>query len=124
MAILETRKKTLAEAFGTDGCINSTSWMAATLQDINGVFRIYPDDIIFLYNGDYCIEKDETPTKVIIREYNGVSADITVNGELIGTTNTFIEIEPGDYNGIVSKDGYTSQEIAFIVKKGKTNEYK
>jgi hypothetical protein len=124
MTILETRKKTLVEAFGKNGCIDDTSWMAATLQDINGVFRIYPDDMVFMYNGDYCIEDEETPTKVIVREYNGVSANITVDDKIIGKTNTFIEIEPGDYTGTVSKDGYISQEIAFVVTKGKTNEYK
>lgn len=126
MVLYESRKNALAEAFGQNGCIVDKSWMTATLQDLMGEFKLYTDDISFLYNERaFCAkEAPATKTKVIIREYNGISANITVNGAIIGKTNTFIEIAAGDYTGTISKQGYVSQDIAFIVKSGETNEYK
>ena len=126
MVLYESRKNILADAFGQNGCIVDKSWMIATLQDLNGEFKLYADDIPFLYNDrTFCAkEAPATKTKVIIREYNGLSANVTVNGAIIGQTNTFIEIAAGDYTGTVSKPGYISQDIAFIVKDGETSEYK
>jgi hypothetical protein len=126
MVLYESRKNTLAETFGQNGCIVDKSWMTATLQDLNGEFKLYADDISFLFNDrTFCAkEAPATKTKVIIREYNGLSADVTVNSAIIGKTNTFIEIAAGDYTGTVSKQGYVSQDIAFVVKNGETNEYK
>lgn len=127
MAIYESRKKELAAMYGTNGCITMDSWLKATFSDANGGELLYTDDLAFMYRDgtDYCVpEETETPTKLIVREYNGIRADIMMNGEVIGKTNTFLEIEPGDYEMVVSADGYVTQNIAVIVTKGKTNEYK
>jgi hypothetical protein len=126
MVLYDSRKKSLAEAFGNDqGCIVESSWMKATFQDLNDQFKVYSDDMQFLYtNREYCAEVIEnTPTLLVVRERNGVSADIIVNNESIGKTNTYITATPGNYTGTVYKDGYVSQELAFTIEDGKTKEY-
>ena len=50
MVLYDSRKKSLAEAFGNDkGCIVESSWMKATFQDLNDQFKLYSDDMQFLY---------------------------------------------------------------------------
>jgi len=126
MVLYDSRKKSLAEAFGDEkGCLKEDSWLTATFQDLKGQFKLYSDDMDFLYNNtEYCVPPEkETPTQVIIRERNGVSADIIVNNETIGKTNKYLTLEPGNYEGTVYANGYISQDIAFTVEDGKTKEY-
>jgi hypothetical protein len=126
LVLYESRKTTLVEAFGEEGCLTGDSWMIATFQNLNGEFTLYSDDVEFMYNNQqYCIpEEDVVNTTLIVREYNGVSADITIEGEVIGKTNRFIPIEAGNYTATISADGYVPQEIAVIVKDKTSNEYK
>ncbi len=126
MVLYESRKTTLVEAFGEEGCLTGDSWMIATFQNLNGEFTLYSDDVEFMYNNQqYCIpEEDVVNTTLIVREYNGVSADITIEGAVVGKTNRFIPIEAGNYTATINADGYVPQEIAVIVKDKTSNEYK
>lgn len=126
MVLYESRKKTLVEAFGEEGCLTGESWMIATFQNLNGEFTLYSDDVEFMYNNQqYCTpEEEEVDTTLIVREYNGVSADVAIDGVVVGKTNRFISIEAGNYTATVSADGYIPQEIAVIVKDKTSNEYK
>jgi hypothetical protein len=122
MVIYESRKKELAEVFGQDGCVVEKSWMTATFQDLNGEIKLYTDDVDFLYKDrTYCTTPEsEVKTKVVINENNGVSADVAVNGNVIGKTNTFIEIVPGDYIATISLSGYVSKNVPFTTTLGET----
>ena len=127
MAIFDARKKTLADTYGTSGCIDTNAWFKASFNDLQGNMLLYSDDMRWLYRDGvgYCIEEEpETPTKLIVREYNGISADVIKEGTVLGKTNKFIEIAPGDYELTIKKDGYETQTIAVTAEKAKTTEYK
>lgn len=127
MVIYDSRKKTLAETYGTSGCIDTESWFKASFNDLQGNMLLYSDDMRWLYRDGvgYCVEEEEeTPTKLIVREYNGISADVINGDEVIGKTNKFIEIAPGDYELEITKTGYEPQTISVVVNAGKTTEYK
>lgn len=126
MILYDSRKVTLAETFGENSCIVDKSWLKASFQDLNGEFKIYPDDLEFMYKErKYCSPtKTQTETKIIIREYNGLKANVTIDGKTVGLTNEFIVIKPGEYTAEISKNGYITQSIALIAAEGKTTEYK
>ena len=127
MAIYETRKKTLAETYGVEGCIDNDSWLKASFNDLQGNMLLYSDDMTWLYRDGvgWCLTPtEETKTKLIVREYNNINADIYKENAVIGQTNKFIEIESGDYDLVVKKTGYEDAQISVVVIKGKTNEYK
>jgi hypothetical protein len=125
--IYDSRKKTLAETYGKNGCINNETWLKASFNDLQGNMLLYSDDIVWMYRDGigWCLEAPvETKTKLIVREYNGISADIYKEDTILGQTNKFMEIEPGDHELIVKKTGYEDANISVVVIKGKTNEYK
>ena len=123
--IYDSRKKDLAVAVGNDGgCITAESWMRASWMDLNQELTLYPDDIKFLRNEiGYCTttEEDELATQgVLISTPGAIKAIVIENGEILGETDTFIQLGTGPHTVTVAKDGYVSQNASFVVYEGKT----
>ena len=123
--IYDSRKKDLAVAVGNDGgCITAESWMRASWMDLNQELTLYPDDMKFLRNEiGYCTttEEDELATQgVLISTPGAIKAIVIENGEILGETDTFIQLGTGPHTVTVAKDGYVSQDASFVVYAGKT----
>jgi hypothetical protein len=127
--LYDSRKQTLAEEFGAGEkkCINKDSWMNATLENLNGLFNLYSEDLEFLYeNEGFCATGDEEETEKsgVVISADGIKANVIVDGNSVGTTDTVIDLDEGAYAATLSKDGYIAQDIAFVVYAGKyTNTY-
>lgn len=126
MVIYESRKKELANALGENGCVKTDTWMKGIVSDINGELRLYPDDMKFLRSdaGSYCVPgEDETEEEeksgVMISTTGVLKADVTLNGVIIGKTDTTIEMEPGEYIVTLIASGYDALDVSFMVYKNK-----
>jgi len=123
MTLYDSRKKTLAEEFGkgTNKCITDESWMQASLQSLNGIFKIYTEDMEWLYSErEFCatdVEETKTVQGVVINA-GGIKANVTIDGIVKGTTDTIVYLDAGAYEATISKTGYVSQDIAFVVTAG------
>jgi hypothetical protein len=125
MVIYDSRKKELEEAFGDKNkCLTSDSWLDATLQDLLGAFRLYTEDIDFMYNnvGACYTEEAKTTKQGVVIYADGIRANVVIDGVTKGTTDRIIDLEPGPYTASLEKTGYVTQEIAFIVTSGKYAE--
>lgn len=125
MAIYDSRKKELAKQFGTNDCITSGSWLMAAFQDINRQITLYPADLKFLYSDlSYCAPPDvpvEQKQGIVISA-NNIFADVTINTIKVGTTDSVIDLAPGAYTATLSKEGYKSETLSFVVYAGKYGE--
>jgi hypothetical protein len=57
-----------------------------------------------------------TGTPGIFIDAGGLKADVSENGEVIGTTDTTIDLEAGTHTLTISKTGYTSRTIVATIK--------
>lgn len=123
--IYDSRKKELAIAVGNDeGCITNESWMRASWMDLNKELTLYPDDMKFLRNEiGYCTTTEEEELEnqgVLISTPGAIKAIVIEDGEIIGETDTLIQLNTGAHTVTVAKDGYVSQDASFVVYAGKT----
>jgi hypothetical protein len=130
MVIYDTRKKALVQEFGENGCLTENSWLRATFEDVNDQFRIYTDDMEWMYkNPTECVEGTTTPEETtsgsgVIINAGGLKANVLIGNVIKGTTDSIIELVPGAYMVTIVKTGYKSLDLPFsVVKERYTEKY-
>lgn len=122
--VTASRKNQLASEYGDPNkCLTQDAWLPAIINDLNDVFRVYPDDMLFLLDETtFCAEESTTPTPsdkaTVLIDTGGLKANVWIDRVNVGTTDVIFELAPGTYTAELKKDGYQTRTIAIIAKEG------